>query len=341
MMQLQAKLDISTVLLVADMYVDTEVDVSLAQRRDLEKSSPRTVSSILQAIAELGLPAIHVRTLEELSERAARRHPGDLVLSIFGGERSRNRMALVPAICETFGLRFIGPDVYGRIVCQDKEISKQLALQCGVLTPRYAVVRGEADLARVSPVRFPMVVKPNLEGSSVGISQRCLVMDLTQMREVALSILQEFDQPVLIEEFIGGAEVCFNVIESVAGVQWRLAEVRLSGQPSYFDDHLFSADIKAPWTDIDIIALDGQLIEEDRLALQRLIEAVGTLGYCRIDGKLLDGRFHFLELTPDAWLDPSGAFALSFTKTGWSYPELLAQVLGSERASHPHRLSSG
>lgn len=341
MMPLPAKLDVSTVLLVADVYGDTGGEVSPAQRRDLEKSSLRTVSAILQAVAELGLPALHIRTLEELSERAARRHPGDLVLSIFGGERSRNRMALVPAICETFGMRFIGPDVYGRIVCQDKEISKQLALQCGVLTPSYAVVRSEADLARVSPARFPMVVKPNLEGSSIGISQRCLVTNRVQMLEVARSILQEFNQPVLIEEFIGGSEVCFNVIESIGGAQCRLAEVKLIGQPSYFDDHLFTADIKAPWTDIDVIPLNGQLIEEDQLALQRLIAAVGTMGYCRIDGKLHDGRFHFLELTPDAWLDPSGAFALSFTKTGWSYVELLVQVLDSERASHPHRPSNG
>jgi D-alanine-D-alanine ligase len=341
MMPIAAKRDVKTVLLIADVHGGTGVELPHAQRRDLEKSSLQTVSAILRAVAELGLPAIHIRTLEELSERAARRHPGDLALSIFGGDRSRNRMALVPAICETFGMRFIGPDVYGRIVCQDKEVSKQLALQCGVLTPHYAVVRCEADLARVSPARFPMVVKPNLEGSSIGISQRCLVTDRDQMLEVARSILQEFTQPVLIEEFVGGAEVCFNVIESLGGPQWRLAEVKLTGQPSYFNDHLFTADIKAPWTNIDVIPLDGQLIQEDRLALQRLIAAVGTMGYCRVDGKLQDGRFHFLELTPDAWLDPSGAFALSFTKTGWSYVELLEQVLDSERASHPHQSSSG
>lgn len=340
-MLLPEKLDVSTVLLVADVYADTEVEVSPAERRELEKSSQRTVSSLLQAIAELGLPAIHIRTLEELSERAARRHPGDLVLSIFGGERSRNRMALVPAICETFGMRFIGPDVYGRIVCQDKEISKQLALQCGVLTPRYALIRSEADLTRVNPTRFPMVVKPNLEGSSIGISQRCLVTDLAQMLEVARYILREFNQPVLIEEFVGGAEVCFNVIESIGETHWRLAEIRMTGQPSYFDDHLFTADIKAPWTDIDVIPLDGQLIEEDRLALQRLIAAVGSMGYCRIDGKLHNGRFHFLELTPDAWLDPAGAFAMSFTKTGWSYLDLVTQVLASESAVHPHQSSNG
>jgi len=335
-----ATLDLRTVLLVADIYDGDEANILPTRRRDLEKSSVRTVSSILQTIGELGLLAIHIQTLESLAERAAQHCPGDLVLSIFGGERSRNRMALVPAICESFALRFIGPDVYGRIVCQDKEISKRLALQCGVLTPRYRLVRNEADLARVSSMRFPMVVKPNLEGSSIGISERSLVTNYDQMRDVAKSILDEFEQPILIEEFVGGSEVCFNLIESELEPHSRLAEVQMTGNPTYFENHLFSAEIKAPWAGLDIVPLDDQLVEEDRLALNRLIQAVGVIGYCRIDGKFLNGRFHFLELTPDAWLDPYGAFALSFTKTGWSYRELLAEILASECASHRRQLSS-
>lgn len=341
MTPLSAELNIQTVLLVADIYDVDEENAPLVQRRDLEKSSPYTVSGILQAICELGLAAIHINSMESLVERAQQRCPGDLVLSIYGGERSRNRMALVPAICESLGLRFIGPDVYGRIICQDKEISKQLALQCGVLTPRHYIVRNKADLARIRPGHYPMVVKPNLEGSSIGISERCLVSDLEQMNEVASSILDEFEQPVLIEEFVGGREICFNWIDSEAGAYSRLAEIKITGAPSYFEEHLFTAEIKAPWSDIEVIPLEGQLVEDDKLALSRLMQAIGSIGYCRIDGKLLGGRFHFLEFTPDAWLDPSGAFALSFMKTGWSYQEVIGKVLASERANHQHQLSSG
>jgi D-alanine-D-alanine ligase len=324
--------NIETVLLVADIYESEACDLALDRRRDLEKSSLKTVSSILQALADLGLPAMHLQTLDDLSERAAQRREGDLVLSIFGGDRSRNRMALVPAICESFDIRFIGPDVYGRIICQDKEISKRLALQCGVLTPSYCLARTESDLARVRSGRFPMVVKPNLEGSSIGISERCIVHDLQQLRDISRSLLTEFGQPVLIEEFAKGKEVSFNLIETGADPHTRLAEVRMIGHPNYFDDHLFSASIKAPWNDLEMLALDNELADADRQALHRLIEAVGGVGYCRVDGKLLNGRFHFLELTPDAWLDPNGSFALSFTQTGWSYPEVLAHVLASEPA---------
>lgn len=341
MLPVSAKLDLTTILVVADLVVDTATSTNSDWQHDLEKSSVSTVTAILQAIESLGIQAIHLSSLEELSARAAQRHAGDVVLSVFGGERSRNRMALVPAICESFGLRFIGPDVYGRVVCQDKEISKRLATQCGMATPWHRIVRSEVDLGRLGCVPFPVVVKPNLEGSSIGISERCLVGDSIQMFNIARELLLEFKQPVLIERFVGGREVCVNVIEAPAHMEVRFAEVRVTNSPRYFEDHLFGAELKAPWVGLEVVPLDEEFAEEDTQAAIRLIEAIGHVGYCRIDGKLLDGRFHFLELTPDAWLDPEGAFALSFTRRGWSYPELLGHILASESASHRHQASNG
>ncbi len=340
MTPLLASRGIKTVVLVADIYDEDASNLASDRRRDLEKSTPETVASVMQAIESLGLPVLHLQTLDELSARASERQYGDLVLSIFGGERSRNRMALVPAICESFNMRYIGPDVYGRIVCQDKEISKQLALQCGVRTPPYRLVRAEQDLERFVPKQFPMVVKPSLEGSSIGISQRCVVHSLTQLHEVTRSILAEFEQPVLLEEFARGREVCFNVIETDGLPHTNLVEIRMVDQPNYFHDHLFTADIKAPWEKLEIVTLADALDDVDCQSLHRLIAAFGGVGYCRIDGKLLDGHFHFLEVTPDAWLDPQGAFALSFTQTGWSYSEVLAKVLASEPEGRRHPRSS-
>lgn len=330
-----------TVLLVADVTVEDGGATPAEDRRDLEKSSMKTVAAIMDAIGELGLPVMHLQTLEKLSTRAALHDAGDLVLSIYGGERSRNRMALVPAMCEGLSMRFVGPDAFGRLNCQDKELSKRLALQCGLLTPRYQLVRRHADLARLAPDSFPVVVKPNLEGSSIGISRRSLASNAEQMREVATELLDRFQQPVLIEEFVPGREVSYNMIEVEGGAIGHLAEIRLGADPHYFDDRLFCAEEKAAWAEVEVIPLDDGCVASDLEALHRLATSLGHFGYCRVDGKLHDGRFHFIELTPDAWLDPRGAFPLAFTKAGWSYPEVLAKVLASERAARPHRSSSG
>jgi D-alanine-D-alanine ligase len=328
---------VETIILVADIKADQEPGPAMEYHRDLEKSSPATVEAISQTIRELGLDVLHLQSLDELTDRAKQHLSSDLVLSIYGGERSRNRMALVPAICESFGLRFVGPDVYGRIVCQDKEISKRLAKQCGVLTPRYQIVRNQDSLLKLNPKQFPLVVKPNFEGSSIGISKRSLVKNIDELIENVTEVLIKFDQPVLIEEFIPGREVCYNLIEGRPSTDSQFAEIRIADHPRYFDHNFFCAEEKAAWMNIDILSINDELLPEDKHALNMLVASLGRYGYCRIDGKLVDGRFHFIELTPDAWLDPSGAFSLSFTKSGWTYGEVLASLLASESANHPCR----
>ena len=191
-------------------------------------------------------------------------------------------MALVPAICESFGLRFVGPDVYGRIICQDKEISKRLAMQCGVLTPRYQIVRNHVGLQKLNPKQFPLVVKPNLEGSSIGISKRSIVKNIDELRDVVTEVLTKFDQPALIEEFIPGREVCYNLIEGNPATDGQFAEICIADQPNYFEQNLFCAEEKAAWKDIDILSINDELLLEDKNALQMLVASIGRYGYCRI-----------------------------------------------------------
>lgn len=341
MQEKEEKLDLSTVIIVADMASEENEDRQSKWRHDLEKSSVGTVTAITQAIESLGVSALHLSSLDALAERASLRLSGDVVLSIFGGERSRNRMALVPAICESFDTRFIGPDVYGRIVCQDKEISKMIASQCGIITPWHRIIRAGTDLDRLGSIPFPVVVKPNMEGSSIGISERCRAEDPVQVLEITRELLREFRQPVLVEQFVGGREVSVNVIETIDGTEMRFAEIKVPGSPHYFEDHLFGVEIKAPWMGLEVALLDEEIAKKDIKAIARLMEAVGHVGYCRIDGKLLDGRFHFLELTPDAWLDPEGVFAQSFTHRGWSYSQVLRHILASEYVSHRRPESNG
>lgn len=56
-------------------------------------------------------------------------------------------------MCEVNDLRYIGPDVYGRVICQDKEVSKNLARECGIGTPPHRIIRGLDDLSVVDHFR--------------------------------------------------------------------------------------------------------------------------------------------------------------------------------------------
>jgi D-alanine-D-alanine ligase len=322
------------VVLVADVLTGTAVAAGYRFQRDLEKVTPVTLNEILDALSELGLRTHHYSHPRDLADHAVR-HSRDIVLSIYGGETSRNRMALVPAICETFGLRYVGPDVYGRIVCQDKEISKRLAQEAGVRVVPHRILRSISDLAAIADFPTPFVVKPLWEGSSIGIGQENLARTSADGIAVARRLLEAFQAPIMIEAFVPGAEVSYNIIQGRQSSLTGFTETIIPGQPNFFSHNLFDAKEKQEniWRH-DNRLIDELLNKDDQIYLNRLIKLVGGIGYGRIDGKLHDGRFFFLEITPDAWLGKGGAFASAFLYKGLSYPEIVKAILLSDRASH-------
>lgn len=318
------------VVLVADKLDDSDTRIPAHKRCDLEMTDAHTLDTLCSTITSLGLRVHTYGGPDELAENVAR-HRNDIVLSIYGGRASRNRMALVPAICETFGLRFIGPDVYGRIIAQDKEVTKRLASDCGIKTPAWRIVRGVDDLRYIGGLHLPVVVKPLMEGSSIGIAQRNRVVDAADVSPLAKELLEAFRQPVLIEEFVAGREVAYSKIQNVEEADsWAFSEVVIEGIADYFQDRLFDADEKLiPTAGRTVRNIDHELHPEDRSAIDAFLTVFGSYGYCRVDGRLADGRFHFIELTPDAWIAPRGQFARGFTEKGWNYADVIAAVLAS------------
>jgi D-alanine-D-alanine ligase len=320
------------VVIVADRLDDIHAKPRSYLRRDLEKTADYVLADITGAVEALGLTAKHYATPAELAASASS-HQRDVVLSIYGGQMSRNRMALVPAICESFGLRYVGPDVYGRVICQDKELSKRLAKEAGLGTPCHLVLRQDSDLVVLESFQTPYVVKPLLEGSSIGIGPHNLIRRRSDGVAIARQLLAEFKAPVLAESFVSGIEVNFSLIQTEDGPEYRLTEAYIPDNPDYFSDHLFDAEQKLEReTEVVNRPLDiPTLSEADLAALLRLSSLVGGIGYGRIDGKLDQGRFNFLEITPDAWLAECGSFASGFIASGWTYSQVIKAVLLSQR----------
>jgi len=317
------------IVLIADIQDPHSPGCPFHMRRDLEKSEATVLDALFSAFDELGLRVHHYEDPGTLSSRA-KDHQEDLVFTIYGGEASRSRLALVPAVCEAHGLSYVGPDAYGSIICHDKEVSKHLARDCGLQTPRHRVVRAEEDLDVINLFSTPLVVKPLSEGSSIGISQGNLIKNKNVGIKLAKELLYELRQPVLIEDFVPGREVSFNCIEGRPDNFWSYSEIHVEGQENYFDTHLFDAEEKYEhYLPRRVVTIDSELPQQDHRGFCRLLNAIGKFGYCRIDGKHLNGRFVFLEITPDAWIGPTGAFAASFINKGWKYADIIYAVLAS------------
>jgi D-alanine-D-alanine ligase len=331
-----ARYPFSDVVLIADQRPNVTSDLAPHLRHDLEMADEDMVAQVTDALGDLGLKWHRYYNPADLA-LAAEKHRNDVVLSLYGGERSRNRIAMPAAACELTGLKCVGADTYSNVMCQDKVVSKYFAQECGLLTPWHRLIRTGRDCRSLASLAPPYVIKPKMEGTSIGISQRSLIRDANDGPAVAKELLDVFGPWLMVEEFIPGREVSISLIEGSPDRR-AYAEIFVHGQGEYFDDHLFDAEEKiSRRLDRSVRNLDGMLAPVDRSAVDRLVDVLGPLGYCRVDGKHHEGRFHFIEITPDPWIGPTGAFSASFTNQGLPYREVIEAVLLSAYPTLPGR----
>ena len=250
-------------------------------------------------------------------------HAPPMVMTIYGGAGSRNRMALVPAMCETLGIPYMGADAYARIICQDKYLSKIFAREIGLDSSPAVLIRDHADLPLINALTPRLVIKPNLEGSSIGISSSNLVGTHHEAITLAAELLERFDQPVLVEEFAPGHEVCFcisgynksvNFLEAVEDIHLK--------DDSFFLDQLYTADIKQNrWKEMGHKLVTGQVQAGLRDALSRLFLCLGKIDYVRVDCRINDGDCKLIEITPDPFMARDGSFGEAFELSGLGYAE--------------------
>ncbi len=198
-------------LRVGFAYNVKRVDTKGGNDQEAEYDAPETIDSIRQALQSHGHDVVMLEANAELPPTLADAGV-DLVFNIAEGVAGRNREAAVPALCELMGLPYTGSDAATLSIALDKALSKKVLLQHGIKTAEFQVM--ETGRERLSAkLRFPLIVKPNQEGSSKGVSASASVVDdEAQLRSVVREIIDRYRQPALVEDYITGREFTVGLL---------------------------------------------------------------------------------------------------------------------------------
>jgi D-alanine-D-alanine ligase len=255
-------------------------------------------------------------------------HATAVVLPFWAGQRSRNRTALLAAVAEAYGLECFGADAYAYIIGQDKALSKQLAREFGLLTPTSVLIRGVEQLSLIDLLEPPTVVKPNLQGSSIGISQQSLCRDNVQAKALAASLLGHFPEPVLVEKFIEGLEVTITLWGEGRNIKlFQAVEIYEPTGRIDFTTTIWSYELKKLSHRPAKAQRPVMLAPREESALRELFAAMGKLELVRVDGRLTPEGFYFLEMNPEPYLGRIGSVAKAFALQGCGYEEMFYRLL--------------
>lgn len=281
------------------------------------------LSSICQSIIYYDSPASFLQNVVN--------HKNDIVFSIWSGRKSRNRRALVPSICEAYHISYVGADTYANIICQDKILSKQFSLKNGIDTPNYLFYEGGTlDELLIKNLKLPLVIKPNFEGGSIGISKDCLVDSYEKAIPKISELFSIFKQPILVEEFIKGKEVSIVIMGNQEKILFcEVVELFIQNNEYDLENNIFSFEIKKGDSDMKLL---HKLITPDfpsdilNNAIS-LFKNLGKVEELRIDGRYDGKNFYLIELSPDIHFGEGCTFAEAFNLKNIKYTEMLHQIL--------------
>lgn len=320
---------------IADL-VDEFSTISIDEMR-LEMTSRKTYQLIMNALTNLCKGVSFYSSPQEFMDHIGE-HQKDVVLSLWSGTHSHNRKALIPSICEANGICYVGADTYVHILSQDKKMAKEYCKQFGIMGAKDILVRTTADLSKLPTLHYPVVIKPNYEGGSIGVSNSNLVKNINEATSLTKKLLSLYEA-VLVEEYIEGYEICVCIsgilgkIDVFEGVQTNF------GGQKYITKQIYGYEYKkGHYTQKSKECATDKLTPVVKKQLLELYWSLGKVEVMRIDGRIDHaGRFWLIELSPDCSLSATASTACSYQFSGKSYEEMIAELLSNALINQEHQ----
>ena len=195
----------------------------------------------------------------------------------------------IQTILETTKIPYTHSGVISSAIAMDKELSKKIFIQNNILTPKYFLYKfnkSNSELINLisKKLKFPVVLKPLNEGSSVNVF---ICSKLNVLKKI--NLLKEYKK-IIIEKFIPGREIQAAIIGSK-----KLGAIELKPKRKFYD---YQAKYSSKARTKHIIPVD--LNKKDFKKLMNLTlkahKLIGCQGVTRSDFKFYKGKFYLLEI---------------------------------------------
>lgn len=293
---------------------------------EAEFDTEETVNALAAAIERLGHRVEKMEVSGPASRTVARLEAfsPDLIFNTAEGRRGRFREAFFPALFDELGFPYTGSDAYALAVTLDKQLTKLILREEGVRTPGWQFVEKLSEL-KPDELHFPVIVKPNFEGSSKGITQDSVAENVEELRAKVDQALDRYPSGVLVEEFIVGRDVTVPFLEAVDNdfdgvlqpVEYVIDAAKAQGRRYAIYDY----DLKTR-NDKSVTVRAPANISEDmsdrlRKMARTVIKKLDTKDLGRVDFRLSDaGVPYFLEINALPSLEPGAGIYASAALEG-------------------------
>ena len=205
----------------------------------------------------------------------------------------------------------------------NKLISKEIFIKNKILTPKYFAINKNAKIIKIRKqlknrnMKFPIVIKPISEGSSLGVK---IINNLQELKKTTRFLFNNYHE-LMLEQFIGGQEIQAAVINGMG-----IGAIELVPRRSFYD-------YKAKYTKSAKTKhiMPANLIKKKYLEVLRIAKkahiALGCKGVTRTDFKFYKNKFYLLELNTQPGMTNLSLVPEIAAYKGINFIELVEKIL--------------
>lgn len=228
---------------------------------------------------------------------------------------------------EQLGIPYTGPGVMASAIAMDKVMTKRICLSHGVPTPKFAALDSESSSAEqlqaaVKEFGLPLMLKAPHEGSTIGIAK----VEAADQMQAGFDLCAQYDEVVLVEEFIQGRELTVPVIgkgnsaRALPIVEIRAPQGNYDYQHKYFSD---ATEYLCP------APFDDAFSKRVQALAVAAFNAVGCTGWSRVDFMVResDNEPFLLEINTSPGMTSHSLVPMSAKVAGIDYEDLCVEIL--------------
>ena len=245
---------------------------------------------------------------------------GDVDVVFLGLHGGSGEDGTIQALLDLAGVPYTGSGHLASALAMDKDLSKQLFRQANVSTAKWlmAPVGTPVDADEVkATLGFPVIVKPSKQGSTVGLS---IVRNASQLQP-AIDEAFNFDDEVMVEEFIAGRELTVGILGDIA-----LPAGEIIPKHEIYDyECKYTAGMADERFPAELTMQEATRVQDEAL---RAFRALKLRGCARIDFRMAkDGTFYCLEANTLPGMTQTSLIPQAAAAAGVSFPELCDRIV--------------
>lgn len=295
----------------------------------------KNISEIIAAIKSLGYDCDYFGGIPELV-KAVDQHlvfKDTAFLNFTDGLDQNYSRVQAPVLLDILKVPYSGSDVFSSVIMNNKHYCKKILSDSDIKLPKSCIVNSVIPLNanNISTWKFPLFVKPNCEGSSLGISSESVCHSIEDVKQKVNQLKDIFDE-LLIEEFVPGIDVTNFLIGNPGNYHINdviTAELYDTSPYAVYDINAKHNKLRTLYYNEEKIPI--KILQEMQVQSEKIAGITGARDICRIDYRfeVETQTFSFIEINSAPRFSTTSEIGFIAQKRELSFADMLQYYLNT------------